>query len=98
MPIPEDAWRDALAAFGRKPTRNDFLKAPFVQLFNVAKDPHEDLNLASQYPKRVDSMVGLLKKQIAQGRSTPGPKLANGKNVKLHQRLPESVLQVLNNQ
>lgn len=94
-PIPEDAWRDALTAFGKKPTRDDLLNAPFVQLFNVAEDPHEDHNLASKDSKRVNSMVTLLKNQIAHGRSTPGPKLANTKNVMIHQRLPELVLKAL---
>ncbi len=98
VPAFEDAWRDALSAFGKKPTRDDLFQAPFVQLFNLNEDPHEDHNLASKHPDRVKLMVAELKKQIADGRSTPGPKLANTKNVKIHQRLPESVLQILNNQ
>lgn len=95
-PIPEDAWQKALTAFGKKPTRDDLLRAPFVQLFNLSKDPHEDHNLASRYPERVESMVAILKKQIADGRSTPGPKLVNTKNVKIHQRLPDFVIKTLN--
>ncbi len=95
-PIPEDAWQSALSTFGRKPTRDDFLKAPFVQLFNLNADPHEDRNLASKHPNRVNSMIELLKNQIAQGRSTPGPALKNTKEVKIHQRLPDFVHQALN--
>ena len=44
-PLPEVAWGEALIEFGKPANRDDFLKAPFVQLFNVADDPHEDHNL-----------------------------------------------------
>jgi arylsulfatase A-like enzyme len=91
VPAFEDAWRDALSTFGKKPTRDELLQAPFVQLFKLSEDPHEDHNLASKHPDQVDSMVGILNEQIALGRSTPGPRLANGRNVLLHQRLPDFV-------
>jgi arylsulfatase A-like enzyme len=35
LPIPEDAWKAEMKSFGEKPTRSDFLKAPFVQLFTL---------------------------------------------------------------
>jgi hypothetical protein len=64
-----------------------------VQLFNLATDPHEDRNLAAKHPDRVAKMVALLKRQIEQGRSTPGPKLKNDKNVRIistnDRRLPD---------
>ena len=94
-PVPENAWPAAMNEFGKQASRQDLLKAPFVQLFNVARDPHEDNNLATKYPKRVDSMAGILKEQIARGRSTPGPKLANDKNVVIHQRLPDFIREQL---
>ena len=76
-------------------TEADLLKAPFVQLFNVGNDPHEDRNLAAKHPDRVAAMVALLKKQIEQGRSTPGPKLKNDKNVRIiytnDRRLPDAL-------
>ena len=87
-PVPENAWPAALNAFGNPPSREDFLKAPFVQLFNVVTDPHEDNNLAAIYPQRVEAMVAMLQTQISQGRSTPGPKLKNDRNVLIHSRLP----------
>lgn len=87
-PVPENAWAEALNEFGEQPTREDFLKAPFVQLFNLSKDPHEDNNLASQHPARVEKMVTILQDQIKRGRSTPGPDLENDKKVLIHQRLP----------
>jgi arylsulfatase A len=63
-----------------------------VQLFNVAEDIHEDHNLAAKHPERVQKMVALLRKQIDDGRSTPGPKLANGRDViHLFPRVPKFV-------
>jgi len=58
----------------------------------VANDPHEDHNLAVQEPKRVARMVALLRQQITNGRSTPGPKLANERpRININQRVPEFV-------
>lgn len=94
-PSPEVAWRIALDAFVGKPTESDLLHSPFVQLFNLAGDPHEDNNLAAQHPERVERMVTLLQTQINNGRSTPGPQLQNDKNVKItiakDKRLPSYV-------
>jgi len=94
-PMPAVAWKQALEKFDGKLDEADLLRAPFVQLFNVADDPHEDKNLASQHPEQVAEMVALLQKQVAEGRSTPGPKLRNDKHVKIvnldDKRLPEIV-------
>jgi arylsulfatase A-like enzyme len=96
LPKPEDAWRDALAQFEQQPTWDDLCRSPFVQLFNVAEDLHEDNNLAAQHPERVARMVTLLRQQIEDGRSTPGPKLANGRSrINIHQRIPNFVRQQL---
>ncbi len=92
QPTPDKAWRDALETFGKQPNRADLTRAPFLQLFKVSEDPHEDRNLAATHPERVAMMVELLRNQIEDGRSTPGPKLTHGrKNVVLHQRLPDFV-------
>jgi arylsulfatase A len=100
VPTPEDAWRRALEQFDRTPTVADLEKAPFVQLFNLANDLHEDDNVAVAHPDRVNRMVSLLKEQIENGRSTPGPKLKNDRAVRLidiaDRRLPEFVRQRLN--
>jgi arylsulfatase A-like enzyme len=94
-PMPAVAWKQALKNFDGKLDEADLLRAPFVQLFNLANDPHEDNNLASQHPEQVSEMVALLQKQVAEGRSTPGPKLGNDKHVKIvnlnDKRLPEIV-------
>ena len=91
-PRMDDAWRTALKQFGKVPAWQDLDKAPFVQLFNVAKDPHEDRNLAAQEPKRVARMVKLLRQQISAGRSTLGPKLTNDRpRININQRVPDFV-------
>ncbi len=94
-PLPRVAWQEGLDAFGGQPRSADLLKAPFVQLYLLSEDPHEDNNLAASHPERVEEMVKLLQQQVANGRSTPGPKLKNDKNVKivnlLDKRLPEFV-------
>ena len=94
-PMPEAAWKTALAHFEGKPTDADLLKPPFVQLFDLSNDLNEDHNLAAEHPERVKQMIALLQTQIDNGRSTPGPKLANDKNVPLvninDKRLPSLV-------
>ena len=80
-PLPEEAWRKALKQFGRKPTDADLLKAPFAQLYNLAIDPGETNDLADAHPDRVVQLVALLQEQVKNGRSTPGPKLENDKQV-----------------
>ena len=96
QPTADEAWKKAIQQFGRSPTRADLVQAPFVQLFNVASDVHEDHNLAASHPERVAKMVQLLRQQIEAGRSTPGPRLQNDRpNVNIHPRIPEFVRQQL---
>lgn len=91
-PRQDVAWREALKQFDKKPTWNDLSQAPFVQLFDLSKDLHEDHNLAAKHPQRVIKMIELLKEQIERGRSTPGATLKNDrKNIPVFQRLPEFV-------
>ncbi|MEM7144908.1 MAG: hypothetical protein AAF591_07210, partial [Verrucomicrobiota bacterium] len=65
------------------PTEADLLKAPFVQLYDLSVDPHEDNNVAEEHPERVEAMVKLLQEHVSTGRSTPGPALENDKNVQI---------------
>ncbi|MGY8749109.1 MAG: sulfatase family protein [Pirellulales bacterium] len=99
-PMPNEAWKRALDQFEGKPANPDLLRTPFVQLYNLAKDPHEDNNLAAVHPERVEQMVAILQAQVANGRSTPGPNLNNDKNVKVvninDRRLPVIVRERLN--
>jgi len=92
-PKAEPAWKKGLAAYGKKPRNHDeLLQPPFVQLYDLDVDPGEKNNLATDHPDTVKRLVGLLREQIANGRSTPGPKLTNGKD-KIHpmQRVPPFV-------
>ena len=43
-----------------------------IQLYNLAEDPGETKNLATEQPERVAKMKALLEKLITNGRSTPG--------------------------
>lgn len=45
---------------------------PLVQLYDMTEDPAEQNNLHQREPARVREMVALLKKLVAEGRSTPG--------------------------
>jgi arylsulfatase A-like enzyme len=45
---------------------------PLVQLYDMQDDPGETTNLYQQEPARVKSMLALLKRLVADGRSTPG--------------------------
>ncbi|MFK8110808.1 MAG: arylsulfatase [Rubripirellula sp.] len=96
-PTPQAAWQKALDSFQGQVSEDDLLAAPFVQLFDLSRDPHEDTNLAAKHPARVQRMVQLLREQIDNGRSTPGPKLKNDKHVNIisvqDKRLPELVRQ-----
>ena len=94
-PLSEPSWKAAFTAFGRNPTREDLKAATFVQLFNLADDPHEDRNLAASHHARVAAMVALLERSIDGGRSTPGPPLKNDKKVVIHQRLPDFIRTVV---
>ena len=95
-PRRDDAWRKSLRKFGKVPTWKDLSRAPFVQLFNLADDPHEDRNLAAQESKRVDQMVALLRQQVSSGRSTPGPGINPERSrININQRLPDFVRKLL---
>ncbi len=80
-PRRDRAWREAVARFGRPPTAPvELRQAPFVQLFNLEDDPGETNNLAATYPAKVGELITLLERQIAAGRSTPGPDLGNDRD------------------
>ncbi len=50
---------------------------PSVQLYNLQSDPGETTNVASKHPDKVEEMFTLLRKQISDGRSTPGELQSN---------------------
>lgn len=92
-PASNDAWQQALEAFGRRCTVADLRAAPFVQLFHLDRDVRETRNLASASPEIVQRLVGLLDGRIENGRSTPGKRLHNDvPGVNYHARVPSFVL------
>jgi arylsulfatase A-like enzyme len=50
---------------------------PLVQLYDIQADPGETRNLHAEYSDRVKALLGLLKKYVADGRSTPGLRQEN---------------------
>ncbi len=56
---------------------------PFVQLYHVEDDPGETKNLQAEHPERVRQMIARLRQLIDNGRSTPGPRMANDRPVDL---------------
>ena len=56
---------------------------PSEQLYNLIEDRAEARNLAPAQPDRVRALITLLDKQIAEGRSTPGPAQKNAVEVKM---------------
>ena len=82
-PRSEDAWKEAIEKFGRKPANPKELANPaFVQLYDLSKDPGETRNLAAESPERVKRMLATYERIISNGRSTPGPKLENDRPVR----------------
>jgi len=91
-PEADAAWRSAVKAFGRKPMSADELEQPpFLQLFNLAKDPGETTNLAAAHPERIREMIATYREILESGRSTPGPTLPNGRKLNVFQPVPSFV-------
>ncbi len=59
---------------------------PLVQLYDMSMDIGEQTNLAGQHPDIVARLRGELEKIVANGRSTPGPKLTNDVAVNIDKR------------
>ncbi|MDF7809081.1 arylsulfatase [Pontiellaceae bacterium B12219] len=68
--IRDDEWKLILRTDDK--VKNAAGLAAEFQLYNVKEDIAESNNLANEYPEKVDVLVALLKKQIADGRTTPG--------------------------
>jgi arylsulfatase A-like enzyme len=62
------------------------IAGPVPGLYNMAEDEGETKNLAAQHPELVTELTVLLKKQIDDGRSTPGPKQTNDVPVELNKK------------
>ena len=55
----------------------------FIQLYDLTTDPGEKNNLASINFERAKKMIDRYKKIVSNGRSTRGPKLPNGREIKI---------------
>ena len=91
-PTWNDAWQSARKQFGKAATREDLVSAPFIQLFNLADDPGESRNLATNQPEKVSELLRLLTRDIERGRSTPGPDVSNDRKVQVMSVPPQFVL------
>jgi arylsulfatase A len=78
-----------VAAFGRAPKDHAELEqAPFLQLFDLETDPGETNNVAAQNPDLVAKLIGEFRTVLKRGRSTPGPALENGRDLKVFAPVP----------
>lgn len=69
-------WIDGIGSGGfSKPRRVDKLRgsAPSTQLYNLAEDPAEMVNVANLFPERVEKMRSILKKALAEGLDPDSP-------------------------
>ena len=79
-----DAWRDAIQAHGAKlDSTSDLEQAAFVQLFRLDHDPGETTDLSAKHPEKVKELIARLRRELKNGRTTPGPRIANDR-----QRIP----------
>ena len=54
---------------------------PPMQLYNLADDKGEQNNLFLKRPKKVKELLGVLEKEVSQGRCTPGNSVPNDRNI-----------------
>jgi arylsulfatase A len=74
--IRADRWKLVLCPGSGGWTKNDAEAAdeglPLVQLYDIQADPGEKHNLHVEHPNKVKELLALLKRGVADGRSTPG--------------------------
>lgn len=58
-------------------TEEDMKGLPRFQLYNLALDPSEQVNLISEHPEKVKELKSLLESYVKNGRSTPGSQQQN---------------------
>jgi arylsulfatase A-like enzyme len=79
--IRDGQWKLCLCpgSGGWSPPRpqDDTSGLPDVQLYDLAADPGETTNLATEHPDRVALMTAMLQRDIDHGRTTPGPDQPN---------------------
>ena len=79
--IRDGLWKLVLCPGSGGWTYNDADAAesglPLVQLYNMKDDPGERRNLHAENPDKVKELLALLRRQVVNGRSTPGPRQEN---------------------
>ena len=79
--IRDERWKLVLCPGSGGWTKNDAEAAseglPLVQLYDMQADPGEQQNLHAEHPNQVKELLALLKRVVADGRSTPGELLHN---------------------
>ena len=63
-------------------------KLSSLQLYNLKNDPGERKNLAETNPELVETLLNLIVKEVSAGRSTPGNRVPNDREIKF---LPKGV-------
>lgn len=66
-----------------RPKVADSLELPITQLYNLNVDPGETTNIADEHQKLVSDLSRLMMSYIDDGRSTPGTKQSNDREVSL---------------
>ena len=83
--IRDGQWKLVLCPGSGGWTYNDAEAAkagmPLVQLYDMKDDPGERRNLQAENPDKVRELLALLRRQVADGRSTPGLPQANDVSV-----------------
>ena len=73
-----------------RPGADDTSEMPDFQLYDLSADPGETTNLVAAQPERVAKMKAAMEEAIAEGRTTPGPRLKNDGEILLVKPLPGS--------
>jgi arylsulfatase A len=73
-----------------RPGADDTSEMPDFQLYDLSADPGETTNLVAAQPERVAKMKAAMEEAIAEGRTTPGPRLKNDVEILLVKPLPGS--------
>ena len=79
--IRDGRWKVVLCPGSGGWTHSDAQAArdglPLVQLYDMQADPGETRNLHAEYPDKIKELLALLRRYVADGRSTPGPRQEN---------------------
>lgn len=57
---------------------------PEVQLYDLSSDPGERRNRQAEHPEIVAELLAMLERQVAEGRSTPGPSQPNNGTINIY--------------